>query len=229
MGRRDERGAALVVVLLLMLLIGALAAALALTTTVETTIAGNYRRLEQGRAAAEAVLERALVDLAAAPDWTPVLAGLAQASFTDGPPSGVRVLTNGERIDLDLLVSMANCRRPRPCTAAELTQVTAARPWGPNNPGWRLYAYGALGSLDPAPGGNAAVYVVALVGDDPSEVDGDPQIDGGGPAQEGFGRAVVTGYAVGPRGDRMAVQATVARLAPNGLQVLAWTPQPSGL
>jgi hypothetical protein len=221
----DDRGAALITVLLVMLLMGALAGALAITTTVETTIAGNYRRVEQDRAAAEAVLERALVDLAVAPDWTPALAGGAQSTFSDGPPTGVRTLLTGERVDLDQLASRANCRQSRPCTASELTRVTSTRPWGANNPVWRPYAYGPLRALDPALPATVPIYVVAMIGDDPAESDGDPQVDGGSPGKEGLGRVALRGYALGPRADLLAVEAVVERGAPNGLRIVSWTIQ----
>ncbi len=224
----DDRGFALIAALLMLLLMGALAGALTLTTTIETTIAGNYRRVAQERAAAEAVLARALVDLAAAPDWTPALDGAALASFVDGPPSGGRVLRGGLRIDLDALSSLASCRRARPCTASELTRVTDVRPWGADNPVWRPYAYGAADALAGAAGAASGSYVVALIGDDPSEADGDPGVDGGGPEQEGLGRAVLRGYALGPRGDRTVVQVTVVREASGALRVVSWTTQPPG-
>ena len=216
-GLQAERGVALVAALMVLALMGALGGAIVLATTVETTLAGNYRRVEMGHAAAEAMLARVVVDLAAAPDWTPVLAGERISSFVDGPPSGPRVLAGGVSLDLGALESMANCRRMRPCTASELTRVTAARPWGANNPVWRLFAYGDLDRMVPGilPTG---VYVVALVGDDTAETDGQPLIDGGsGPAGESG--VLVRAEAFGLRGLREGVQAAIARDAGGTLRV----------
>lgn len=226
-GRRDEcageQGVALIAALLALLLIGALGGGLVLATTIETTIAGNYRRAERARAAAESVLARALSDLAAAPDWTLVLAGTQPSSFVDGPPSGSRRLADGSVVSLDLVTSMANCRRARPCTPAELTRLTAERPWGLNNPIWRPYAYGPMSDI--AAGGTADLYVLALVADDPRETDDDPLVDGGGPDASGLGVVLVRACAFGPRGARAAVQAAIVRDAVTGLRVTTWTAQ----
>ena len=59
-----------------------------MTTTSESMIARNFRAAGEGRYAADAAIERALVDLAAAPDWNAVLAGGRPSTFVDGPPSG---------------------------------------------------------------------------------------------------------------------------------------------
>lgn len=218
---QEERGVALVAALMVLALMGALGGAIVLATTIEMTLAGNYRRAEVGHAAAEAMLARVLVDLAAAPDWTPVLAGERLSSFVDGPPSGGRLVANSVSLDLGALENMANCGRIRPCTAAELTRITARRPWGANNPVWRLFAYGELDTLVPGipPAG---VYVIAMVGDDTAETDGDPLIDGGSGAA-GEHHVMVRAEAFGLRGLREGVQVAVARDAGGRLRVKSWT------
>ncbi|HET8784955.1 MAG TPA: hypothetical protein VFM38_04925, partial [Candidatus Limnocylindrales bacterium] len=140
-----------------------------------------------------------------------------------------RNLPTGDRVDLDRLASQANCRQSHPCTPSELTRVTATRPWGGNNPVWRPYAYGPLRALDPALPATVPIYVVAMIGDDPGEMDGDPEVDGGGPGEEGLGRVALRGYALGPRGDLLAVEAIVERVASNGVRIVSWTIQFAGV
>ena len=53
-------------------------------------------------------------------------------------------------------------------------RTTARRPWGTNNPIWRLYAHGALADLSPSGAIDSNVYVVVWVADDPLETDGLP-------------------------------------------------------
>jgi hypothetical protein len=205
-----EDGIALVIVLLAMLLVGALGSALAVTTAVETAIAGNYLRAEQARTAADAVLERALVDLSAVPALNLVLAGALSSSFADGAPSGVRVLADGSPVDLDASRNLANCGRSTVCSSAQLTAITPARPWGPNNPVWQIFAYGPIASLLPH-GVESACYAMAMVGDDPSETDGDPLTDGAGAGSAGAGVVVVRAEAFCPRGAHRVLLATIAR------------------
>jgi hypothetical protein len=216
---RDEGGIVLLAALLAMLLLMALGAALALAARLETAIAGSFLRAQEARAAADAALGGALVDLAAG-DWNAILAGAERSSFTDGAPAGVRALPDGASLDLERLVALANCARPTPCSPAQLTAVTADRPWGPNNPLWRLYAYGSFDGLAGAPGA-PPYYLVVLVADDPAETDDDPQVDGGGAVNPGAGVILVRAEAFGARGVRRAVAATIARDIATGLRIVS--------
>lgn len=214
---------ALVVVLLLMLLIGVLVAGAAWSSAVDMRIASAFRRAIEADYAADAGLARALVDLEALPDFTAALDGSARSAFVDGPPGGVRALAGGLAVDLDLEQSLATCGVPPPCTEARRTAVTQVRPWGPNNPRWRLFAYGPLAALVPAGGAAASHYLVVLVGDDPAETDGDPDRDAtaGGP-----GAAILRlrAEAFGPGGAHRTVQALAARTSPGTrLRVLEWS------
>jgi hypothetical protein len=212
---RREDGLALVAALLAMLLAAALGVALVLTTTIETSIAGNYLRSVQAQRAAETVLEQAMIDLAAAPDWTAVINGTAASSVVDGPPSGSRALGDGSTVDLDALVNTSNCGRVAWCTPAQITAVTATRPWGANNPVWRLYVYGPLSAIVGVSRPATDYYVVTLVGDDPAETDGDPLLDGGGSSNPGAGVLAVRAESVGPRGARAVLHATISRASGN--------------
>src|SRR2546427_6652494 len=140
----------IILALMATLLMSALSAALILTTSSEALIAANFRNAQEGVYAADAALERAMVDLASVPGWNSILDGSTQSTFIDGSPSGVRTLADGSLLDLGQTVNMMNCRQATPCSASNLTAVTAERPWGANNPVWRVFAYGPLSSLLPA-------------------------------------------------------------------------------
>jgi hypothetical protein len=214
---------AIVVALLSMLLMSALGAALVVTTSSDSLIAGNFRTGIEGRYAADAALERTLDELAALPDWNPLLGGLVQSPFVDGPPAGRRTLDDGTTIDLDRVLHMANCRKTSPCSATDRTAVTSARPWGANNPNWQLFAFGPLKDLM-----SGAIksnqYVVVLVADDPSENDDDPLRDGSDETNPGAGVVVLRAEAFGPRGSHQVVEVTVMRASegPPGIRVVSW-------
>ena len=76
--RSDERGAALVLALAAVVLLTALGTALVLVVTTEARIAASYRDGVQAFHAAEAALERVMLDLAA-DDWAALLGGPAPA------------------------------------------------------------------------------------------------------------------------------------------------------
>ena len=138
------------------------------------------------------------------------------STFTDGAPSGTRRLTDGNQIDLNALVNMANCGRRSTCSAAALSAVTTDRPWGHNNPRWRLLAYGWLDALLEAGPQGSPYYVVALIGDDGSENDGDPTRDGfriGPLPNPGADLVLLRGEAFGPRAAHYEIEAVVERYA----------------
>jgi len=188
---RRADGVALVIALMCVVLMMALGVALVLTTSSETIIAGNYRNSRVGFYAAEAAIERAIADLPAVADWDQLLSGALQSSFINGAPSGTRTMANGSTIDPVQVVNMANCRQTAACTAADMDLVTAERPWGANNPRWQLYAYGNLADVVATRTINSQYYVTVLVGDDPSENDGDPVHDGVVPCPSGQSPKVV--------------------------------------
>jgi hypothetical protein len=198
---------------------------LVLTTTTETMVAANFRNAQDGVYAAEAALGLAVAELGAVPDWTLVLDGSSRSVFVDGSSFGPATLADGSPLDLAGIVHMLNCRRTTDCSASSLVANTAQRPWGANNPVWRLYAYGRLSSLLPAPGLTSAQYVVVMVADDPSENDGDPLRDSASESAPGAGVLLVRAEAFGPRGSRQVLEATVARPppgAPAAIQTLSW-------
>ena len=228
--RPDQRGFALIVVLLATILVSALAIGLALTTSTEVRISANFSSAEAAAYAAESAVERALQDLAAAQDWNAVLNGPALSTFVDGAPAGVRPLDSFS-VDLADVVNMANCDTPAACTAADMDAITEERPWGANNPRWRLFAYGPLRRMQPAGTIESPFYVVAMVGDDPAETDGDPGRDGVDPSP-GAGVIAVRGEAFGPGSAHAIVEATVARVADGAgtplqaVRLLTWRTNP---
>lgn len=211
-----ERGSALVVALLSLLLLTALGLALAMTTATETYIAAHYRSGQQALDAADAALERTMQDLLTIPDWNRVLTGQDTSSFVDGASSGTRTLPDGSSLNLDQVASLASCGKAAGCTAAEIAVNTPNRSWGPNNPRWRLFGHGPLNDLLPAGAIDSPFYVVVLVGDDPSETDNDPLVDGNTAANPGSGVLSLRVEAFGPAGTRRVVETTVARTANTG-------------
>src|SRR5512135_578377 len=97
--RRAERGAALLTVLAVLMLASLLALALALMSTLQTRAAFNFRAASETLIAADAGIERALVELDSAADWSAVIGGFAGSTFDDGP-GAVRMLADGRPLDL---------------------------------------------------------------------------------------------------------------------------------
>ena len=201
-------------------LVSALALSLALVVMTESMTVGAATLGQQALYGAEAGLGRALVDLRRLPDWECLLRGECLSGFTDGVPGGVRPIPGGGSVDLDALVNLANCGSPQPCTTASMDAVTAARPWGKDNPRWLLYAWGPLDALasaaEPAlPTGSAWQYLVVMVADDPSEQDGNPARDSP-PGSPGSGVILIRAESFGPRDTHRVLEATVARARPEG-------------
>ncbi len=230
--RTGEDGIALVVASMATMLLLALGSALVLVTASESMIAANFRSGGEGLHAADAALERALSDLRDLPDWSQALNGTARSSFSDGAPFGIKRLPNGSTIDIDQVVNRANCRKLSACTEAEMTATTNERPWGANNPRWRPFAFGRLEDIVGGDPIESQFYLVALVADDPSENDDDPEADGTsrGMPNPGVGLVTLRGEAFGPGGSHRVVETTVERVLPEGggagppfdLRVLSW-------
>ncbi len=193
-----------------LLLLSALGLALVLVSSSEIATAGNYRDSGGALQAADAALERAVAELMAAGDWDEVLAGLRRSPHVDGAPAGERRLPAGGVLDLAAVAGRVHCGKPAPCSPAEMDVVTAARPWGANNPHYQLFAYGPFDAgvrqvARPGP------YVVVMVADDPMETDGDPARDGAGDGNPGRGRLLVRAEAFGPGRAHQVVEATIFR------------------
>lgn len=217
---------ALVVTLMAMVLLAALGAGLLLMTTTEVKVTRNFRVATEALYAADGALEMAMGEVAAVPDWNLLLNGSVRSAFVDGPPGGLRALPGGGELNLDHLLHEANCKKATACSSAEMSAVTAERPWGPNNPHWQLLAHGPLSNLAVT----SPFYVVVLVGDDPADNDGDPLRDGASLENPGSGVVALRAEAFGPWAAHTVIEATLARpeLDPasgatgEGLRILSW-------
>jgi hypothetical protein len=207
----EEQGFALVVALMCMLLLSALGLALTMTTMTERRIAGNYRDGVETVYATDAGVERVMQDVLTVADWNRILDGTTTSSFVDGAP-GVRTLPDGSQLDLVQATNVVRCGKAT-CSDADIDTATDERPWAMNNPRWQLYAYGPVTDLLPTATLNSNVYVVVWIGDDPSENDDKPLVDGDetGGANPGKGVISMLAYAYGPSGVRRVVETTLAR------------------
>lgn len=209
----------IVIVLLVTLLLSAVGAALALTSATEAAIAGHFQRAQEIRHAAAGAFDAAALELRDLQDWSSVLDGSVRSAHAEGPPTGVRRVA-GQAVNLDQLRSLLECQQLSPCTDAAVAAVTAARPWGADNPRWRLFRYGWWASVAQSPSG---AYIVVLVADDAAEQDGDPSRDGleGTP---GAGRIRARIEAFGPAGAHAVAEGLLERNAdhPSQLRILAW-------
>ena len=186
LSRAAERGVALVITIMAVALLSALGLSLAMIIDTETRISGQFAGGREVLYAADAAIEIAAQELVGVGDWNLVLAGEVVSAFVDGAPTGQRALADGRLISLAAATDMANAE---------------PRPWGPNNPQWRLFAFGRFG---PA-------YVIAWVADDPAENDGDATRDGGGDDNPGAGILALRAEAFGLDGAHKVLEATVRR------------------
>jgi hypothetical protein len=192
----------LVLVLLALAVLSAIGGAVVLLAGVETRLMAFERVRLTGRGLAEVQLERALQDLARAPDWNAVLSGVASSSFmgvTTAPEvPGWGVLDLGRQ--------------------TVLLQADVGSEWGTDAQRWRLYAHGFGTDLVGAaagggPGMYAGFYTAAWVADD--EGDGD-----GRALEDRNGVIAVRAEAFGPSGTRQTWLATVRR-AGGGVELLS--------
>ena len=204
-----EDGVALLVAILAMLLMTALGTAVMLTSSSDTIIAAHFRDNLETRYAAALMIERGMDDIAVAADWTLLTGGALPSSWTDGVASGTRTLADGSTLDVAQMVNMANCRKAAVCSTAEMSAVSADRPWGANNPQWKPYAYGPLRDLMGTGSIDSPCYVMVLVGS--------------GIGQPGWDVVAVRAEAFGPRGAHAVVEATAGRATRGGgARILSW-------
>lgn len=225
-----HRGIALVVTLVAMSVFAALGMALALSSAVERMAASNHDEATSLVNMADAGLELAARDLGRLDDWSLVLAGVQRSPLADGLPDGVRQPWPGTTIDLTGLTNDLTCGQWSACSDANIRTSTVDRPWGANNPRWRPFLYKLLTEAT-SPRQPTPSYVVVWLGDDGSEVDGDPLTDGGGPRQEGRYILRARSEAFGAFGTRRAIEAELIRLCRDsgagetclpGIRVQSW-------
>ncbi|MGE0039886.1 MAG: PilX N-terminal domain-containing pilus assembly protein [Vicinamibacterales bacterium] len=210
MRRPRDNGIALVIALVLTAFFAVVGLGLVFTVSVDRLGAMNHEDQARALYAADAALALAASELARTGDFDAVLEGRAVSAYTDGESAGLRVLSGGGAVDLVALTGELSCGRSAGCTDAQVAVSTAARPWGANNPRWRPYVYLPLADVvGPAAG---SLYIAVWIGDDATETDGEPAVDGGGDA--GAGRGVLRAHAeaFGRLGARHAVEAELARV-----------------
>jgi hypothetical protein len=206
--------------MLIMLLLSALGLSLTAVTTTEAQVAHSYSSGSESFYAADAALELVVNELALQPDWNRVLDGSAASSFVD-PGVASRRWPGGWVRTSSEATALVTCARTT-CSSTDMDARTVDRPWGPNNPRWRLFAYGPLSAMSPAGGVNSAEYVAVWVGDDALENDDNPLVDGDESRGPNPGRGVlallVHGYG---SSTRRVMEATISRAA-NGVRVVSW-------
>lgn len=205
--RESDSGFILVLVLLSISFVAAAGLGLVLSAGVSRMTAANHDEALTLINAAESALELAARELALV-DVNQVLAGAATSALVDGPP-GPRTVAPGVEIDLSVLTNRLTCGQALLCTDAQLHQVSSDRPWGSNNPRWRLFLHQPLAVPD-LPYPSASPYVVVWIGDDARETDADSTVDGAGAGQEGRYMVRARADAFGPRGGRRGIEAELA-------------------
>jgi hypothetical protein len=182
-------------------LLSALGLSLAIVVNTETRISGHMAGGREVLYAADAALEIAAQELVAVGDWNLVLAGGLVSGFVDGAPAGDRPLGDGRVINLSRATDLANAE---------------SRPWGANNPIWRLFGYGSVG----------VAYVIVWVAEDAAENDGDATVDGSGDENPGADILAIRAEAYGLGGAHKLLEATIRRLTEppvtNGIEILSW-------
>lgn len=204
-----ERGIAIVLVMLAAALLAAVGLGLTLSSALVRLTAANYEESVALLNASESAIELAARELALL-DVDDVLGGTGSSTLVDGAP-GPRTTSGGVSFDLLVLTNQLACGQPAPCTNAQVAQATNDRPWGDNNPRWRLFVHQPLETPDlprPAP----PIYVVVWIADDGRETDGDPSVDSAVSPLEGRYIVRARAEAFGPRGGRRALEAELARL-----------------
>jgi len=218
---RREDGIAMIVALMAMMLMMALGMTLMITTTTEAKIANNYNGGTEALYAADSAVERVMDDILTVPDWNQILQGSVRSAFVDGTPTGVRTLPDGTKLNLDKATNVLDCGKANGCNDSDLNAATDERPWGMNNPRWKLYAYGPMTSMLPTQTINSSDYVVVWIADDPSETDNNPTVDGAAgqncngdaacTANPGLGVLAMHAEAFGPGGVHRVIEITVAK------------------
>ena len=223
-----QEGSALVMALSALGVIVTLGLALSLTVTVETDIASNAHAAVQALSLAEAAAETAATELSALASWDAVLAGEVTAASFDGAHGRRRA--GGADIDLDRETAWLRCGAAS-CAGRSPDAMTAARPWGRNNPMWTVYVSGGASELLGDDARALPGYAVVWVGDDPGENDADARRDGGPPVEEaaspinaGAGVILLRAIAWGRGGSRRELEIVVERADPValGVRVRTW-------
>jgi PilX N-terminal len=196
-----ERGAAVLLVLVATAMLTSLGVGLVLATEMETAVAANFRSGTQALYAADAAIEQLVADLRATSQWTAILDGTRQPTFTDA--TFMPVMPGGR--PLDLIGATAEFQMSR----------DAETPVGIPRPRWRVFSHGPLSGLVGPVVRASDAYLVVWVADDVSDPDGDPMVDAND-------RLTAVARAYGARDARREIEVTLARRAPGVVEFLSW-------
>jgi hypothetical protein len=201
------------------MLLSALGLSLTMVTSTEERVAHSYVDGSEAFYAADAALELTVAELTAASNWNQVLDGSVSSSFMD-PQIVSRAWPGGFARTGVEATAFVTCGRTT-CSSTDMDARTRDRPWGPNNPRWRLFAAGPIQNASPSVV-SSTVYVAVWVGDDPLDNDDDALIDGDESRGPNPGRGVLSllVHAYGVSALRR-VEATVARTG-SGVRVVSW-------
>jgi hypothetical protein len=181
-------------------LLAGLGMSVALGADTERRMARNATSAVSALFAAQAGVDRAIADLSALAQWDAAVSGAACSAFADGTPRPT--LPSGDMLDLTAI------------TAELQSEANASGTFGPNTPVWRLFAWGTFASLTSSSAFEAPEYVAVWLADDPTESDGNPNVDSNGIVS-------IHSEAWGPGGARRVVEATVSRAVPAGVRVIS--------
>jgi len=156
------------------------------------------------------------------PDWNTVLASPdgvtagVTSGFHDSSPSSAITLPDGRTINLARATNMINCAKTTTCSDSDMDTSTIDRPWGKNNPRFRLYAWGPVDDLIPTSTLNSPYYVAVWIADDAADNDDNPSKDGDVPANgaatnPGVGVLTLRAESFGPGGAHHVIEATIAK------------------
>ena len=226
------RGTALIAAILLMLLLSATGLGLVLTASLEPAICRNFETASGALRAAESGILLAAHDLVPVADWSLVLRGTWTTTLLAPPTAAGPRRIGVPAPTWTSLTSVVRCGQVTSCSAAATATVTLERPWGHNNPVWRLLGVVRVGDgLDGRVMGPFDVGV--WVGDDPSEADDDPLTDGGatggttGESPPGIGVILLRAEAFGIRGEHGVLRATLVRPGTGSvLRLRTWSREP---
>ena len=199
--RRGESGVALVLAIMVAGLLAALGVSVLVVADTERRMTANAGYSTEALAAAEAGVERVVLDLALSSQWDGILSGSTVSGFVDRTRRPT--LPSGGMVDLDAE------------TVAVQSESAAQGTFGVITPQWRLFAWGPLSGMVAGAPLDSAQYVAVWVADDPSEADGNPSADSNGTVS-------IHAEARGPGGARRVVEATVARVAAGVVKTLSW-------
>lgn len=226
------RGVALVATLVVLLVLSAMGLGLVLTTSLEPAAAANYECALRARYGAEAGAAMVAHDLIAADDWNAALTGRWQPAHLQTVPGEISA-PDGTRLSVAALTNLASCGHEAACGGAEMDAFTSDRPWGPNNPRWQPVGMLRFETLEAGPPGIPGVVVLAWVGDDPADLDGDPLRDtpaaADGTRVPGACVVAVRAEAFSARAAHRTVTLTLTRGSPRcgaGGRVVSWRVTP---